>query len=47
MFYFGIDVSRGKLDCAVVSEEGKRFKRARIFSNGTLNRPGFRGGRLV
>lgn len=35
MFYFGIDVSRGKLDCAVVDEEGQRIKRARTFANDT------------
>ena len=35
MFYFGIDVSRDKLDCAVVDEQGQRIKRARTFANDT------------
>ena len=35
MFYLGIDVSRDKLDCAVVDEEGQRIKRARTFANDT------------
>ena len=33
MLYFGIDVSRDKLDCAVVDEHGLRVKRARTFAN--------------
>lgn len=35
MFYFGIDVSRDKLDCAAVDEKGQRIKRARTFANDT------------
>jgi transposase len=35
MLYFGIDVSRDKLDCAVVDEQGQRVKRARTFANDT------------
>lgn len=35
MFYFGIDVSRDKLDCAAVDEEGQRINRARTFANDT------------
>ena len=35
MLYFGIDVSRDKLDCAVVDEQGQRVKRARTFTNDT------------
>ncbi len=33
MRYFGIDVSRDRLDCAVVDEFGQRLKRPRSFSN--------------
>lgn len=33
MLHFGIDVSRDKLDCAVVDEHGQRIKRARTFTN--------------
>jgi transposase len=33
MFHFGIDVSRDKLDCAVVDEQGQRVKRGRTFKN--------------
>lgn len=33
MLHFGIDVSRDKLDCAVVDEHGQRIKRARTFAN--------------
>ncbi len=35
MRYFGIDVSRGRLDCAVVDESGQRAKRPRNFANDT------------
>lgn len=35
MLYFGIDVSRDKLDCAVVDEQGQRVRRARTFANDT------------
>ena len=31
--FFGIDVSRDKLDCAVLDEQGRRVKRARTFTN--------------
>ncbi|MGF6214352.1 IS110 family transposase [Comamonas sp. 4034] len=33
MLHFGIDVSRDKLDCAVVDAHGQRVKRARTFTN--------------
>jgi len=33
MLNFGIDISRDKLDCAVVDEHGQRVKRARTFTN--------------
>lgn len=33
MYYFGIDVSRDRLDCAVVDERGERSARARSFDN--------------
>ena len=33
MLHFGIDVSRDKLDCAVVDAQGQRVKRARTFTN--------------
>src|SRR3954463_11078149 len=33
MLHFGIDVSRDKLDCAVVDEQGQRVKRGRTFKN--------------
>ena len=33
MLHFGIDVSRDKLDCAVLDEQGRRVKRARTFTN--------------
>jgi transposase len=33
MLNFGIDVSRDKLDCAVLDEQGQRVKRARTFAN--------------
>lgn len=33
MLHFGIDVSRDKLDCAVVDEQGQRAKRGRTFKN--------------
>ena len=33
MLNFGIDVSRDKLDCAVIDEHGQRVKRARTFTN--------------
>jgi transposase len=33
MHFFGIDVSRDTLDCAVVDETGKRVKRVRSFAN--------------
>lgn len=36
MLYFGIDVSRDKLDCAVIDEQGQHIKRARAFANDTL-----------
>ena len=36
MLYFGIDVSRDKLDCAIVDEQGQRVKRARTFANDTI-----------
>lgn len=35
MLYFGIDVSRDKLDCAVVDEQGQRVRRTRTFANDT------------
>ena len=33
MLNFGIDVSRDKLDCAVLDEQGQRVKRPRTFAN--------------
>lgn len=33
MRYFGIDVSRDRLDCAVVDESGQRLKRPKSFAN--------------
>lgn len=33
MLNFGIDVSRDKLDCAVLDEQGQRVKRLRTFAN--------------
>lgn len=33
MLNFGIDVSRDKLDCAVLDDNGQRVKRSRTFSN--------------
>ncbi len=33
MLNFGIDVSRDKLDCAVLDEQGQRVKRPRTFVN--------------
>ncbi|WP_259649296.1 hypothetical protein [Delftia sp. UME58] len=33
MLNFGIDVSRDKLDCAVLSSNRQRVKRSRTFAN--------------
>jgi transposase len=33
MLNFGIDVSRDKLDCAVLDDQGQRVKRSRTFAN--------------